>query len=250
LPAAGTIDEVLARLDEHVARSRREQSRLGYFAALYRGVTARVREGIAAGWFEDGGRMERLDVGFANRYLDALEQHRRGEPTSRSWAAAFAAARSPFPIVLQHLLLGINAHINLDLGVAAAEAAPGDRLAPLRRDFDAINDILCSMVDGAQDRLARVSKWMSVLDRVGCRTDEEVLNFSIGKARACAWAAAERLNRLGGEDDKRREIEALDLRAAFRARLVRHPGVTYSAANLVVRLSERGDVAQIIDVLA
>ncbi|MDQ3803262.1 MAG: DUF5995 family protein [Acidobacteriota bacterium] len=250
MSAARTIDEVVARLDEQVARSRREQDRLGYFAALYRGVTARVREGIGAGRFEDGGRMEHLDVTFANRYLDALERYRRGEPTSRCWVAAFAAARSPFPIVLQHLLLGINAHINLDLGVAAAEAAPGDRLGPMRKDFDAINDILCAMLDEVQDRLARVSAWMTVLDRAGCRTDEEVMNFSINKARAQAWAAAERLARLDGADDRRREIEALDLHAALRARLIRHPGLTFSAANLVVRLSERGDVAQIINALA
>ena len=250
MPAANTIDEVIARLDEHIARSRRERDRTGYFAVLYRGVTVRVKEDIAAGRFEDGGRMEHLDVTFANRYLDALERHRRGEPTSRCWVAAFAAARSPFPTVLQHLLLGINAHINLDLGVAAAEAAPGDGLGPLRKDFDAINDLLCSMLDGAQDRLARVSKWMTVLDRAGCRTDEEVMNFSINKARAQAWAAAERLARLGRAEEKRREIEALDLHAALRAKLVRHPGLTFSAANLVVRLSERGDVPQIIDALA
>lgn len=248
MPSPETIDEVLARLDEELDGARRTGSRLGYFAALYRGVTAEVRAGIHAGRFEDGARMERLDVVFAGRYLAALDAHRAGRPVSRSWVAAFEAAESPFLIVLQHLLLGINAHINLDLGVAAAETAPGGRLGPMRQDFDAINDILCSMIDDVQDRLARVSKWMTVLDRTGCRTDEEVMHFSINQARACAWAAAERLSPLG-EAERRRAVEALDHDAARLARLVRHPGVTYSAANLLVRLSERGSVAQIIDVL-
>lgn len=64
---AATIDQVIARLDTAIDRARRENSRLGFFACLYRQVTVRVSEGIAAGRFQDGPRMERLDVIFANR---------------------------------------------------------------------------------------------------------------------------------------------------------------------------------------
>jgi hypothetical protein len=45
-------------------------------------------------------------------------------------------ALPPSPRVVQHVLLGMNAHINLDLGVAAAEVAPGPAIAGLRGDFD------------------------------------------------------------------------------------------------------------------
>ena len=76
---ARDIDEVIAQLDDIIARSIRDGSRLGYFAALYRKVTAKVKEGIAQGRFEDGPRMERLDVTFANRYLEAMDQFRRGK---------------------------------------------------------------------------------------------------------------------------------------------------------------------------
>jgi hypothetical protein len=37
-------------------------------------------------------------------------------------------------LVTQHLLLGINAHINLDLGVAAAAAAPSGDVEEVRDD--------------------------------------------------------------------------------------------------------------------
>jgi len=66
--AARTIDEVIDQLDDIIALSIREQNRLGYFAALYRKVTAKVKEGIAEGRFDNGPRMERFDVTFANRY--------------------------------------------------------------------------------------------------------------------------------------------------------------------------------------
>lgn len=50
---AQTIDEVIAQLDETILRARQESCRLGFFAALYRNVTLKVREGISAGHFED-----------------------------------------------------------------------------------------------------------------------------------------------------------------------------------------------------
>ncbi|MEK7325664.1 MAG: DUF5995 family protein, partial [Chloroflexota bacterium] len=50
---AENIDQVISQLDDIIATARREKSRAGYFAALYRKVTVKVKEGIAAGRFED-----------------------------------------------------------------------------------------------------------------------------------------------------------------------------------------------------
>jgi hypothetical protein len=247
LPAE-TIDEVLARLDVVVADARRQRSRIGYFAALYRGVTARVREGIRDGEFEDGSRMSRLDVAFANRYLEALHRWRAGDPTSKCWQAAFDASRRWRPIVLQHLLLGINAHINLDLGAAAATACPGETLSGLRRDFDVINDILCSMVDDVQDRLTRVWPALALLDHVGCRTDEAVLHFSIAHARDAAWDFAATLVRLQ-QPEAQRELARVDEWATVLARLIRTPGVAATAAAFLIRVGELRGVPRVLDVL-
>lgn len=244
-----TIDDVLARLEEHIAHARRERSRLAYFAVLYHGVTLKIKELILAGHFDDGARMERLDVAFASRYLDALDKYTRGLPVSRCWLAAFKAAEAWPPIALQHLLLGINAHINLDLGVAAAQVSPGDGLPALRKDFDAINNILCAMIDDVQDKLAVVSPWMTLLDRAGCRTDEEVLNFSINKARDAAWRVAEKLAPLGPAEIEA-EIARLDHRVCVISHLVRYPTVKIRLVNFLVRLSEGNDVPRIIDALA
>src|SRR5215217_2934261 len=111
--AARSIQEVLDRLDAEIEIAVRNGSRTAYFACLYRGVTQRVLDGIRAGRFQDGPRMERLDVAFANRYLAAIGAYRRNEHASRSWQLAFEAARLRRLVILQHLLLGMNAHINL-----------------------------------------------------------------------------------------------------------------------------------------
>ncbi|HXI16714.1 MAG TPA: DUF5995 family protein [Chloroflexota bacterium] len=245
---AETIDEVIDRLDAVIARARRDQHRGGYFAVLYRNVTARVKDGIRRGEFEDGARMERLDVVFANRYLEALHQFRAGDSPSKCWQASFEAAGTWRPIVLQHLLLGINAHINLDLGVAAAAVCPRDALGGLRKDFDAINMVLCVMLDEVQDRLARVWPMMTLLDRIGCRTDEAVMNFAIMRSREVAWAVATALAPLEGEEASR-ELARIDGRAALLARFIRCPGLTMSAAALLVRATELRQVPKIIDVL-
>src|SRR5687767_7533911 len=105
---ANTIDEVIARLSSIIEWASENNSRLGYFPALYRKVTLSVRDGIRNGAFDDPVRMERFDVVFANRYLDAFDAFRAGKPTSACWNLAFRSASEFWPIVLQHLLLGMN----------------------------------------------------------------------------------------------------------------------------------------------
>ena len=223
-----TIDGVIEQLGEVVREARWERSRLGYFAALYRRVTMKVKEGIASGRFEDGPRMERFDVIFANRYLDALDRWRNSGRLNDCWGTAFRATESRWPLVIQHLLLGMNAHINLDLGIAAAETCHREQLPGLKSDFDEINRVLHEMVDNVQQRIALVSPWMGVLDRIGGRRDEAIVNFSLIKARDAAWGLAERLACAEGER-RGREIARVDRFAAWLGRRVRRPGPIVAA---------------------
>ncbi len=248
IPPATTIDEVILRLETIIEECITTQDRMGYFAALYNRVTLAVRDGIQQGKFDDGPRMERLDVVFAGRYLDALDAHRRGARTSRSWVAAFEAARSREPLILQHLLLGINAHINLDLGAAAAQTSPGSALPALRDDFMTINSVLGEMLDDVQDRIARVSPWMGILDRVGERTDEIVCGFCLERSRDLAWTSATRLAALRPADVPA-ELERIDRVVAALAVPIRRPGPLARSAMLAIRLREPNDVGRVLDAL-
>lgn len=245
---AKSIDEVIRYMDEIIARSRREESRLGYFAALYRNITIEVKRGIASGRFQDGPRMERLDVNFANRYLTALDCYRRGELASRCWVTSFKAVTQWPPIVLQHLLMGMNAHINLDLGIAAAITCPGDQLPPLKHDFNEINNVLSAMIEGVQFQLGRISRWMVILEKVGGRSERVVMNWSIDRARDAAWRVAERLAPLSPEQIDA-EIPRIDDDVDLLALLIRHPGSLISMGNFVVRVSEPRKVSEVIHIL-
>ena len=212
-------------------------------------MTIQVKKGIEADFFEDGARMERLDVVFASRYLDALAQCRHGLETTDSWAVAFAASLQWWPIVLQHLLIGMNAHIGLDLGIAAARTAPGEALPGLKNDFDKINEILRSLIDEVERELARVCPLLRLLDNVAGRTDETIIGFGMHRARDDAWAVAQSLASLDPAAQAER-IAELDRQVAHTGRLLRHPGILIGAVIRIIRLGERGTVAQIIGRLA
>jgi hypothetical protein len=242
-----SVQDVLDALDEVIDRSIERRDRVGYFAAMYRQVTAKVAEGIAGGFFDDGARMARLDVVFASRYLTALEDHQGGRPTTRSWEVAFRAATSARPIIVQHLVAGINAHINLDLGIAAAATAPGDALPGLRRDFDRINEILALLVAGIEGDIAEVSPWIGLLEKIGGRHDDEIVKFSIEVARTEAWRFAVELAPLAPEDWAG-PISARDARVVRVGRRVLDPGLL-GAGLVVIRARESNDVRRVIRVL-
>jgi len=243
-----TISDVVSRLDEIVDDAKREERAGGYFAALYRRVTLEVARQIEAGHFDDGPRMERLDVVFACRYLDAYDTHRSGGTPSRAWKLAFDAESDRWPIVVQHLLLGVNAHINLDLGIAAAQVAPGLQLTELQGDFDRINDILASMIDDVSDRLARIWPLLRIIDVGVGRFDESAIEFSLRRAREHAWSVACKLALLG-ESNWHGAIGLLDGGVTAIGTGVRKPGWWLALRLRLVRLGERGSVAEKIAIL-
>jgi hypothetical protein len=244
-----TIDEVIDQLTQIVKRSRERGSCDGYFAALYRMVTIEVRQRISAGWFENGPRMERFDVIFASRYLDAWSRREAGGAAGAAWTAAFSIERAFWPVVLQHLLLGMNAHINLDLGLAAAATAPGPQIAELKGDFVRINQLLADLVKGVEDRLAQVWHPLRWLDGLAGGADEAVINFSLGAARDCAWQLATEAAAEPDPEALAVRADQADKWAAVIGRRVLHPGFATSRVLNLVRLYERGSVADKLTVM-
>lgn len=190
-----TIDEVLARLNGILDDALRQGARIGYFAALYERVTTNVRRALVAGnVFQDNARMERLDVVFADRFLAAWDTHAAGGTPTRAWQAAFAVLDDPGPLVVQHLLLGMNAHINLDLGIAAATVAPTPaELQALWPDFKTINDVLARLVKVVEDELGQISPRLEHIEDFAPGLEDRIFDFGIDVARDFAWDLAKEL---------------------------------------------------------
>lgn len=245
---AKTIDEVIRQLTAIIECSKQNNSRIGYFAALYRKVIIQAKKGIEEGFFEDGPRMERLDVIFANRYIQACYQYQTGQTPTQSWVRAFDETKHWWPIVLQHLLMGMNAHINLDLGIAVAETVPPEELSNLKSDFDKINQILASLVGSVQSELAEIWLVQGLLNRYLGNVQTTIINFSMEKARDAAWSFAETLSPLPIKQRQNR-IADMDATIALFSNVISHPGFTASLINKIIRLGERGSIRQHIEIL-
>lgn len=248
IPQAKTIDEVIVILNTIIEEAIEDSTTLGYFAVLYCKVTEKVKEGIANGMFENGPRMEQLDVIFANRYIKAYYQYKNGEEASSCWEVAFKHADDFWMIVLQHLLLGMNAHINLDLGVAAAQVAPGDAIEDLKNDFNTINTILSGLVANVETALSDVWPILKWILKKTQKVDTFLIDFSMQEARNGAWKFAVSLAPLDSLA-LTQKIKERDASITKIADLITNPGYIPSLLFKILRLFERGSVVSKIEKL-
>jgi len=249
---ANPIDGVVEELERVVAWAQTgpaAPSRIGFFASLYLRVTDTVRSLLGTGTFDDDARMEQFDAAFAGRYLTAVRQHLANDPAvAPVWSIAFAAAARTDLIVVQHLLLGMNAHINFDLAQAAVATCPGPLLAPLRGDFLKITDVLAGIVPTVVSEIGACSPMLGMLNFLDQRGEIQVLNFSMARAREAAWAWATRLNGLAPEQQPA-EIAAASALVAHLAGLIVSPGPILQIGVDLVRRFESQDVAAVIGIL-
>ena len=240
------IDAVIERLDEIIERAIATNDRMGWFAAMYRRVTLAVRTGIVDGRFENGQRMVRFDAIFAHRFINAWDDVQAGRRPTKAWQVAFAGAKKRRLIIVQQLLLGMNAHINLDLGIAAAGVARefNEPIDALKSDFDEINVVLSELTHGFVDQVGELSPWLGLLERVGGRTEDAIIKWSIEAARDAAWLLATEL----APDppvDQARPVAIRDDITEGLGKVITRPGILLPLALLVIRSREPNDVNQV-----
>ena len=158
-----------------------------------------MAEAISHGGFVDPEWTERWDVAFASLYLEALEAATNGGQPSRPWAIAFSApAGMP---ALNHVLFGMNAHINFDLPQALLAVITDEEfddpavIARREADHRAIDRVLASRVTAEDDVLISVSGPGSVLNRLVRPLNHLGTQRFLREAREKVWANAVVLSR-------------------------------------------------------
>jgi hypothetical protein len=159
-------------------------------------MTERTVEAIEAGEFGDGVWVRRLLERFADSYFRAVDAFEQGDPeTPEAWRLALEAVSRPGVGVLQHLLLGVNAHINYDLVFTLAELLDPEwrHLEPSGRsgrweDHRRVDGIIATAIDEVQrEVVAARSPWLGVVDRALGPLDERAFSALIRSWRSDVW---------------------------------------------------------------
>lgn len=195
----GSVPEVISRLSDirEEVGTVAPGCGIGYFSELYLTITEGIQAHLRSGeFFADDEYLARLDVLFANRYLDALRSWAGdgGGPVPAAWALLFDAPANGEITALQLAGAGVNAHINFDLAVATVEAgrAMGDAALDSggrREDYDKVNDVFAEQMHRLVRRLldeeaaAGGGGEPSVFLGALCELMERIVET----ARRCAW---------------------------------------------------------------
>jgi hypothetical protein len=226
------IEALIERMTGQLAELRAAGDGRAAFHATYLRTTCAVARALAAGEFADGGWVERWDVAFADLYLDVLDAARRGQPVPRPWAVAFSAAASGGLHDVQHVLLGMNAHINYDLPRALLAVISDDEFADpvvtARREADhrQIDAVLAARVQAEDGELRAVGPARTWRDNLLQPLNRAATRRLLRESRAKVWANAALLSasrRLGGPEHARQLAQLEELSAARVTDLMR-PG--------------------------
>ena len=206
-----------------------EQARDGrrIFLSCYCLMTQRMLGALAAHRFQDALWVDGLLHHFADYYFDALAAYEQQETSPPViWQHAHEVACHKQAHVLQHLLLGINAHINYDLILALADmlqpewqALSAERRRLRYDDHCRVNAIIADTVDEVQDAVVeRYAPALDLVDKICGPLDEWLASRMIARWRDSVWEQAVQM--VEAEDDVLREAvrqqaEATSMKRAY-----------------------------------
>jgi hypothetical protein len=221
-----TLDDVVTGLGALERSFRERHDRRSIFLTLYGVVSSEMRDRVARGAFEDPEWVHRYAVAFANLYREALEAYDAGsiDGVPKAWRLCFDAARGATGLVLQDMLLGVNAHVNNDLPLALTEVSIEPDRERRRRDHNAVNAVLGSVTERATERLAALyAPGFTSLDACARGLDEIASAFSLEIARESAWESAVALANARSAIERALATKLISTRAAVLARLLLAP---------------------------
>jgi Family of unknown function (DUF5995) len=213
------VADLVRRMEVQLAELEAARDPNRFFLGTYLRTTRTVAAEIEAGTFEDADWVARWDVVFADLYLDALAAHRR-DPASAppTWQKAMSAAADLPPEA--HVLLGMNAHINVDLPQSLVAVIPADewedcdRLARRRRDHGRVDRLLADRVAAEDAELQRAGGRRTVLDRAVAPLNRSAARRMLKEARRSVWANTAVLHAARDEGDACFARRIADLEAA------------------------------------
>lgn len=184
---------------------------------------------IEVGEFNDSKWVSALLDRFAEYYFNALTAYELNSPaTPAVWQLTHRAAGRSETLVLQNLLLGVNAHINYDLVLTLVEMLEPEwrKLAPLQReerytDHCHVNHVIGQTIDAVQDEVVEdYSPLLDVVDKLMGRIDEWLISHLITDWRDEVWDEAIHMLETADADERQRLRQHIEEAALKRANVI------------------------------
>ncbi len=185
-----SVPDALDRLERLEGRLRDLGDRRAVFLTVYTNMTRAVQRSVERGAFADPAWMREYTRTFANYYREAFLAFERGRSGAvpDPWRIALGTATAGNALVAQDAFLGINAHINYDLGLAIRDVGVDPNRARKRADHRTIDDILGRLIDAQQAALTELyAPGIDDVDAALGRFDESLSLFAMTEGRAQAW---------------------------------------------------------------
>jgi hypothetical protein len=189
------------------------------FLRCYRLMTANMLTAVDRQEFHDSAWVGRLLHRFVEYYFSALDAY-LADPTTapRVWQMTHAAARRPEIFTLQHLLLGVNAHINYDLVLALVDLldAEWDSLPESQRllryeDHCQVNRVIGKTIDAVQDQvLEPAMPVLKTLDKLMGPVDEMLISRLLSQWRENVWQHAVRLLETHDREERASQVKQIE----------------------------------------
>lgn len=196
------------------------------FLSCYLLMTRNMFAAIEQGEFYDSTWVRSLLHRFAQHYFNALDAYSQDpDSTLKVWRITYQAAARADLLVIQNLMLGINAHINYDLVFALVEMLEGEwpTLSSAQRharyvDHSHVNKVIGRTIDTVQDQvISRLTPAFFLVDKALGPLDEWMTERLISTWRDTVWNQAVRILTCHTADDRealRIEVEQVAMSRA------------------------------------
>jgi hypothetical protein len=218
--------QVTDRMQSLIQQMENASDRRAIFLRCYLLMTQNMLKAIEVGEFTDPSWVSTLLDRFADYYFDALNAYELNSPaTPAVWRLTHRAAGRSETLVLQNLLLGINAHINYDLVLTLVEMLEPEwrKLALQQReeryaDHCHVNHIIGQTIDTVQDEVVEdYSPLLDVVDKMMGRIDEWLISRLITDWRDEVWDEAIHMLETADPDERQRLRQQIEEAALKRA---------------------------------
>lgn len=223
-----TTFPVVNRMNQQVSAWESQNDRRSIFLNCYALMTNNMLRAVEDQQFHDCPWVTELLHRFADYYFDALTAYDARSTAPAVWQLAFDAAADSRYHVLQHLILGVNAHINYDLVFVLVDmlCREWNDLTPQQRqsryeDHCLVNTIIYQTIDTVQDQVVeRYSPAMDFVDKAMFRADEWLLHKMIATWREEVWHGAHQLLACDCQSDTERVSQQVEQRTVHRAHAI------------------------------